>query len=138
MLVQQLADRLGPADVRFDGAGIGRRWIGGIAQDVPQDPGAANHRRRGRAIGRHLEHAGVRQHTPALTGRRQFDDTQRRPLDTGYSVVLRQPLVQDRKIRIDKVCQAQVPFEHLLEEQLCLLDDGLAQQHVAGIACQLG
>ena len=73
VLGQLLADRRGAADVRLDGrdvrGGLGRRR----AQDAVQHPGPAQDRRRRGAVGRHLQHAGHRQHAAAVAVRRQRD-----------------------------------------------------------------
>ena len=44
------------------------------------------------------------------------------PVDAGDAVVLRQPAVEHREVGRHEVRQAQVVLQHLVEEQLRLLD----------------
>ena len=96
-------------------AAVGRRR----AEDVLEDPLAAQHRRGARRVGRHGEHAGLRQHAAALRAG-EIDAAELGPGDARDAVVPRQPLVDEGVRAVEEVEDAAVLADDVLEEQLGL------------------
>ena len=80
------------------GGGAGR-----LADDALQHPFAAQDRRRPCAVRRHLQDAGVRHHAAAMAVRRQLGLAQFAARDAGDTVMLGQPLIEERPVRVDEL-----------------------------------
>ena len=121
VLLELLADRDRAADVRLDGLDRRRRGRRLQSQDSLGDPVAAEHRRGRRAVGGHLEDAGLRHHPAAEAVGRQLHLAESGAGDAADAVMLGQPLVQEREVRIDDVPRRQVGAQEFGEEEPRLL-----------------
>ena len=130
VLLQLLADRHRAADIRLDGLDRRRRGRRLQPQDPLGDPVAAQHRRGRRAVGGHLEDAGLRHHPAAEAVGRQLHLAESGAGDAGDAVMVGQPLVQEREVRIDDVTRRQVGAQELGEEEPRLLQRGQLQRVV--------
>ena len=97
------------------GGGVRRR-----ADDLLQDPRAAQHRRRAVRVRRHHQHAPL----PSRPRRLRSSRCTRRncaPRTSVDAVVKREPLVHERLVRGQQVDDAAVLAQHAVEEELDLL-----------------
>ena len=111
-----LPDGDGAADIRFD-RWNGRRRRRLEAQDPFRDPHAAQHRRGRCAVGRDLEHAGLRHESAADALLVERDLPHLGPRDPLDAVVPGQPLVEKREIGIDDVPRRQILFQEFRDEE---------------------
>ena len=106
----------------------GRRGV--EAEDALHDPDAAQHRRRGGAVGGHLEDARLSHDSAADGVLRERDLAHRDSRHAGDAVVLRQTFVEEREVGIDDGARRQVAVEQFLDEETGLFDGGELQRVV--------
>ena len=115
--------------VRLQVRNIRRRRRRRRAQQVVQNPLAALHHRRAVRVGRHRQDAALPQQAAAIRiGQRHLAEL--RAVDIRDAVVLRQALIEERVVRVQQIQHAAVFAQDVLEEQLGLLLEALAQAFV--------
>ena len=135
MLDQLLADRGRSADVGNEACYVLRRWSRRRAENALQNPHATHDRRGVRPVGGHLQDAGHCQTAAAVTVRRQRCTAEFPAFNARNPIVSRQPSVQHRKIRRDKIGQTEVMCQNFRKEQFCLPQHRLLQ-HVVELRIQ--
>ena len=107
------------------------------AENVFQDPLAADHRRGPVRTRRPGQNRALSQQPAAhaVAGKRNLPEAL--AIDAGNAVVLRQPLVQERVVRVEQIEDAAILPDDAVEEQLGLAAEGLPQV-VVKVEEQLG
>ena len=112
------------------GVHAGRRRRHGQAEDVVQQPLAAQDGRRPVGIGGGRQYRSMREQAPPLLPIREGDSPEPATLDAHYVIVLRQPFVDERVVGIQQVRDAAVFPQRAGDEQLGLAPEGLQQRLV--------
>ena len=120
VLLELLADGRGAADVRVERLDVGRRRGRRRAQDVLEQPDAADHGRGVDAVGRHGQHARLAEQAAAAAVA-QADLLEAAAPGRRQPVVPRQRLVDEREVGIEEVRDAQVVVEQVPREEARLL-----------------
>ena len=100
------------------------------AEQVLENPLAADDRRRAIGIRRHREDAALPEQTAAHAVRTELDAPEPAPLHVGDAVVARQPFVDERVVGAQQVERAAILAHDALEEQLGLAAERLTQRVV--------
>ena len=109
-------------------AGNGRRRR--RAQQVLENPLAANDRRRSIGIRRHGQDAAVPEQSSAMAVGRQDDAAEAIALHVGDAVVARQPLVEERVVSAQQIERAAILADDAVDEHLGLDSKRFAQRVV--------
>ena len=116
----------------LEGRHVGRRRRRGRAEDVVEEVLAPDHRRRPRRVRRHGQDARVAEQSgPPRVGHPHAPEV--RPVDVGDPVEPREPLVQVRVVGRQQLDEGPVVAYLMLEEQL-----GLAAERLAQVVVELG
>ena len=126
-------ERVAATVLSFSGRHVRRRRRRRRAEDVFQNPLAANHRRRARGIRRDREDAALPQQAAALAVPVQRDAPEVAAVHVRNAVVLREPLVQERVVGLEQVEHAAVFAQDALEKQL-----GFAAERLAQVVVEIG
>ena len=110
-----------------------RRWWW-ILEDTLEHPDTAFKRMRILAIGVHRQDGSTRQHPTAIHLRVNGNPTKMRTMYIGNSIMSSQAFVDHRVIRMDKVHDAAVAFQELLEKSDRLLPHGFFQRAVGDMS----
>ena len=103
----------------------GRRWR--RAEDVLEDPFAADHGRRAGRVGGHGQDAPLAEQAAPHAVVAELDATELAAVDVRDAVVLGQALVQERVVRLQQVEHAAILAQDVLEQEFRLLAEGLPQ-----------
>ena len=129
VLLHDLAHRAGllAVLVLLEPFDVGRRRRRRRAEDVLENPGAAQHRRGAVGVGRGHQHAAFAEQPPAVGDRSSVTRRNWSPRTFGNAVVQRQPLVDERVVGGQQVEHAAVLAQDAVDEQLDLAAERLAQ-----------
>ncbi len=133
MLRQPLADRRrrrARLVLRQIGVHAGRRRRHRQAEDVVQQPFAAQHRRRPIGIRRRRQQRALRQQPAALIVVGQRDPPETAAVDPGNAVVPRQPFVDERVVGVQEIDDAAILADGAADKQLGFPLEGLQQAEV--------
>ena len=108
-----------------------RRWV---LEDPFKHPDATFKRMRILAVGVHRQDRGTRQHPTAIHLRINGNPAKMRTMYIGNSIVSRQAFVDHRVIRMDKVHDAAVALQQLLEKSDRLLPHGFFKRAVGDMS----
>ena len=116
VLVELLPDRDRASNVGLDGRHRSRWRRNIVAHDALANPFAPQDRRSRRAVGGHLEHAGVGHESAAETVFGQGHPAHLDAFHAGNLVMRREPLVQEGKVGIDNVARRQIVVQQFRKE----------------------
>src|ERR1700704_4923437 len=103
-----------------------RRWWG-RAENIIQNPLAANHWRGSRGIRRDGENAALAEQSASLAILVERDAAEAAAVHVRNSIVLCKPFVQEGVVRPEKVEHTTIFAHDALEEKLGFLTEGLSQ-----------
>ena len=125
------SDAVSPTRLFVEGGNAGRRVGRRRIEQVVEHPPATQHRRGARRIGRNGQDARLREHAATLAIG-EFHAAEGGAGHAVDSVVLREPLVQVRVLRVEELEDAAVLADDVLEEQHRLVAHREAQVVVEG------